>query len=197
MVAYVFPHSHSHRRGVSGSQRIIDPSMKPFLHVRLSLAVAVVAALAVAGPVQAQRGHATLRIPATQTFFNPCTQENVTLRGMLLGNLHVRQTRDGQLLVYARINAAGVSGTGESSGASYRGSGQASFRGTFTGFPVEVMTRFRLSRQGQGGDARGTAVISISRADDGTFSASLVSVSADCRDIPGIDGFVPVMEAEM
>lgn len=86
----------------------------------------------------------------------------------------------------ARVNAGGVSGTGES-GATYRGGGQASYSGTFTGFPVEVTTRFRLSRQGQGGDARGTAVLGIARATDGTFSATVVSVAADCRSLRGLE----------
>ena len=148
---------------------------------------AAVAVLAVAAPAQAQSGNVNIRIPLTQTIPNPCTNEAVALSGTLAGHANVRQTGDNTFDVNARVNATGVSGTGATSGATYRGSGQARFRGTFTGFPINVTTRFRLSRQGQGGDARGTAVIRIDRAADGTFSASLVSVDADCR---------PLREAE-
>lgn len=151
------------------------------LRSHLFAAAVAVAALAVAVPAQAQSGNVNIRIPLTQTISNPCTNEAVTLSGTLVGHANVRQTAANTFDVNARVNATSVSGTGTPSGATYRGSGQASFRGTFTGFPINVTTRFRLSRQGQGGDARGTAVIRIDRAADETFSASLVSVDADCR----------------
>lgn len=155
------------------------------IRTRLFAVATVVLALAVAAPAQAQSGNVNIRIPLTQTIDNPCTNEQVALSGTLAGHANVRQTGDNMFSVNARVRATGVSGTGVTSGATYRGSGQASFRGTFTGFPIDVMTRFRLSRQGQGGDARGRAVIRISRATDGTFSAALVSVDADCRRFQG------------
>jgi hypothetical protein len=118
----------------------------------------------------------------THTLFNECTEENVTLQGMLNVQGRIVEQSDGTFVVTGRANAGGVFGTG-TSGDRYVGSGQASFSEPFAGLPATVTAdvRFRLNRDGRGGDARGTATIRVTVDADGNPTMEILKVELDCR----------------
>ncbi|HYE96700.1 MAG TPA: hypothetical protein VD962_10860 [Rubricoccaceae bacterium] len=126
-------------------------------------------------------GH--FEIEVDTTLFNPCTHENVMLHGTLRGRVQVTGNPQQGFHVRGMVHAHHVTGTGETSGAQYRGSGQARFHGMITTLPgsVEVMARFHLNRQGHGGNARGTARLLVTVDAMGHPTVTVLNVDLDCR----------------
>jgi hypothetical protein len=157
-------------------------------HTLPIVAFALAALFAPAVHAQGGGGHVNVRIPMTHTLFNECTEENVTLQGTLHVIARVVEQADGTFRVNGRANAGGVFGTG-TSGDRYVGSGQATFSEPFTGFPatVDALARFRLNRQGRGGDARGTATLRVTVDADGNPTLEIMDVVLDCRAFHSIE----------
>ncbi len=149
---------------------------------RYTMALALAALLGPVASAQGAGGHVNVRLPLTHTLFNECTNENVTLQGTLHVIARVVEQSDGTFRVIGRANAGGVFGTG-TSGDRYVGSGQATFSEPFTGLPATVtaQARFRLNRDGRGGDASGTATLRVTVDADGNPTMEILEVDLDCR----------------
>jgi hypothetical protein len=152
--------------------------------------VLLLALVLVAPAAQAQGagGTTTFRLPLTETLFNECTGEDVTLEGTLHVVALVREQSDGTFMLSGRANAGGVKGTG-TSGDSYVGSGQASFSQPFAGLPatVDAQARFRLDRRGPGGTARGTATLRVTVDADGNPTLEIMNVVLDCQTFHSVE----------
>src|SRR6187551_265674 len=63
------------------------------------------------------------QVPLALTVFIPCVPENVTVTGTLHIVSHTTVNPDGSFHIVSHFNPQGVSGTGDVTGAQYRGTG--------------------------------------------------------------------------
>ena len=165
--------------------------MRMSLRLGFSATVGVVAAVflftGTAAAAPAAPATTTQDIPANFSTFVPCAAggagEMVALSGQIHAVFHVTETTDGGSSITSEFNPMGVSGVGQTTGATYRGTGNTSITVVTAPSGVQestVVDNFRLIAPGPGNNLAVHETVHVSVDPQLTVTADVVHISVDC-----------------
>jgi hypothetical protein len=148
------------------------------------------AGMAGAGKASAGGSEVTtqLSVPVAPSIFVPCANggsgETVSLSGEIHVVAHVSTNSDGGLVVTDEFNPTGVTGVGQSTGTSYRGTGDttSTFVTTSTGQQsLTYVNNFMLVSSGSSADLTVHQALHETIQPDETVTVSVDQTTVDCN----------------
>jgi hypothetical protein len=151
----------------------------------ISLLMGLIYAAATPALAQAETTTTNQSIPINTFVGNPCVAETVDITGSMKVVTHTTVSANGNFHFVGELNFQGVSGTGRTSGSTYRATnaGTSTFNGggnfdSTREFTVEFT--FQLVSAGSGDNFRAQGLVHITVTPNGETSSEVIRFDSDC-----------------